>query len=425
MAVGVTVELLAGTFRGRAGDQTATTWPPSPVRLIGALLNGAHNLDGGDYSPAAGRCALARQALSVLVSAPPPVIVTPEEPIELASGTAWYAARSGDDKALKELVEMPRALASANRVGKPRTVSLLPVGSSLRYYIDADIHDENQWGALSAAARAVPFFGSSMDHAQITVDRIDTRPEPMLGEHVWGPASDSSRRSMRSLRTWTPETLAWFDDVHRAGGESVADWRISTTPYTHLAPTPRAEFGGGSPDFHMLTLGSPITLRDYAERVSTVSGWNGMDVLPAVEFNAPDKVRGFGLYGPGTAAALNSAPPNLVDGADFPGSFVSWERSTWVGPSKRWQSATPSAAHRDARVARIQLDAELRQCGLRLTEMSPRPVRRWHSSKLCVPANYGLWFITAECEDPQGDPIAGPVRAGACISSGAGLLTPC
>lgn len=423
MAVCVTVELIAGTFRGRAGDQTATTWPPSPVRLIGALLNGAHNLDGGEEPTSLDRCSLARQALSVLVAAPPPVIVTPEKPIELASGTTWYAARSGDDKSLKDLVETPRALLDSNRMGKPRTISLLPLGSSLRYYIDADIHDENQWDALLAAARAVPFFGSSMDHAQLTVDRIDTVPEPFLGEHVWGPASVGSRRSTCEIRTWTSETLAWFDDVHRAGGGSVADWRISTTPYAQTSPMSKKESGKSNTDFHMLALTSPITLRDFAKRVSMVPEWDGSNVLPAVEFNAPDKVRGFGLYGPHAEAALNAAPVELLD-TDFPGSFVSWEQSTWVGPSKRWQSTTPSAAHRDVRIARMQLDSDLQQLGLRLVDMTPRSFTRWHSVNLSVPANYKLWFITAETIDPDGEPITGPVRAGACLASGAGLLTP-
>ncbi len=425
MPVCFTVELLNGTFRGRSGDQTATAWPPSPVRLIGALLSGAHNLDGADPATPSGPCASARRALETVIAAPPPIIVTPEEPLELAGGTTWFAPRTGDGEAIKKLVEAPGVAASSNRTLKPRTVSLLPVGSVIRYYVDADIADGEQWEALCSAAHSVPYFGSSVDHAQVTVERVEAEPEYALGGHVWGPLAPDSNRTGRALRTWTRETLAWFDDVHRAGGESIADWRITTTTYAHVAPTPGASIFRGCGDFHMLTLNSPITLREFASRVAGEPEWVGADIFPAVEFNAPDRVRGFGLYGAGTGEALAAAPADLAAGADAPGSFTSWNRSTWCGPARVWQSATAAADHRDARVARKQLDADLRRYGLRLTEISSRPFTRWHSKRLSVPPNYGLWFVTAECAEPQEDPIAGPVRIGECLSSGAGLMTPC
>jgi hypothetical protein len=394
------------------------------VRLVGALINGAHSLDGADESAPERLCAAARSALEAVVCAPPPIIVTPEEPLDLSRGTTWFAPRAGDADENKKLVEAPSITASSNRTAKTRTVSLLPVGSTIRYYVSVDIPAGEQWDALCAAAHAVPFFGASTDHAQVTVERVDVEPEYQLGEHVWGPLAAGTNRVSRTLRIWTPDTIAWFDDVHRAGGGSAADWRITTTEYAHIAPSPPAPARNAGGEFHMLTLNSPITLREFAERVAAEPGWSGADVFPAVEFNAPNRVRGFGLFGNGVAAALAAAPADLATGADFPGSFVAWERSTWFGPWRNWQSATPAAAHRDPRVARRQLEVQLRQYGLTLTDLSNRPFARWHSRLLSVPSNYGLWFITAECEDPQGDPITGPVRVGECLSSGAGLMTP-
>lgn len=428
MTLQITVELLNRTFRGRAADQSATTWPPSPVRLLGALLQGAHNLDGADDPGGpSGQCALARQALAQLTTAAPPLIIAPAPPVELADTTIWFAPRAADDhkEGLKRFVAQHPSTASFNRVSKPRTVSLLPQGNEVRFYVAADVTSDQQWLALKAAAAAVPFFGSSTDHAQISIERLDAVPEPSAGEHLWRPAPAGSTDTGAQLRTWTPETITWLDDNHSHGGAAVADWRIRTTRYTQR-PIPGAnskpEVDG---NVHMLTLRAPITLRRYAERVAAVPGWQGAEILPAVEFNEPDRVRGIGLYGPGRDAALAAAPEDLVgESVLFPGSFTSWEVSTWVGPAQRWQSATASAAHRDPRVARIQLDTELRSHGLRLTALSRSPLTRWHSRQLAVPSNYGLWFLTAEAVDLDSDPVSGPIRIGQCLPSGAGLLTP-
>jgi len=423
MALRITVELLNGTFRGRAGDQSETAWPPSPVRLLGALLRGAHSLDGADDSAPSGACALARQALVQVTAAGPPVIIAPAPPVELAHKTVWFAPRDagGPTAEMKKLVAQPAAAASANRVPKSRTVSLLPLGNEVRFHVAADIADEQQWIALAAAGRAVPFFGSSTDHAQITMERVDTPPEQTLGEYLWRPVRTPATNSGVKLRTWTPDTIEWFDDNHADGGAPIPDWRVTTTTYTSR---PLQDDAGESSGFYMLALPAPITLRDYAERVTAVQGWAGADILPAVEFNAPNKVRGFGLYGPGLDGALAQAPDELLESGDFPGAFTSWKPATWIGPAKRWQSATASAAHRDPRVARTQLDTDLRSQGLRLTALSRSPLTRWHSRQLAVPSNYGLWFITAEAIDLDSDPVTGPIRIGECLASGAGLLTP-
>jgi hypothetical protein len=428
MTLRITVELLNRTFRGRAGDQSETTWPPSPVRLLGALLRGAHSLDGADDpDEPSGLCALARQALARVTAAAPPIIIAPEPPVELAHRTTWFAPRdAGDDKeGRKKLVAQPPSTASFNRVPKSRTVSLLPLGNEVRFYVAVDVMSDQHWLALKAAAAAVPFFGSSIDHAQITIEQVDSAPEPSPGEHVWRPAPAGSADTGAQLRTWTPDTIAWLDDNHAHGGASIADWRVRTTRYTQR-PLPASSSGprvGGT--VHMLTLRAPITLRSYAERVAAVPGWDGAGILPAVEFNAPDRVRGIGLYGAGSDAALAVAPEELLDQSGlFPGSFTSWELGTWIGPAPRWQSATASAAHRDPRVARMQLDTELRSHGLRLTALSRSPLARWHSRQLAVPSNYGLWFLTAEAVDPDSDPVTGPIRIGECLPSGAGLLTP-
>lgn len=425
MPIQVNVELLCGSYRGRAVDQDRTSWPPSPVRMLGALLAGAHSLDGSHGDTPTGKCADARRALEQITTAPPPLIVTPEAPVELADTVVWFAPRDAGDSyrvELSRLVRRPAVLSSSNLVSKPRTVSLLPLGNVIRFNIDTDIDDEQLWSALASAAAAVPFFGSSADPAQITVERVETYPEPEHGEHLWRPVPAAAARTA-PLRCWTPATVSWFDDNHIHRGAPVADWRVTTTNYTQR---PARILDPGSPEnghFHMLTLPAPITMLEYADRLAGVQGWKNADILPAVEFNAPDRVRGFGLYGPRVDELLDSAPDDLI-GGDFPGSFHAWEPATWVGPSRRWVSATPTAAHRDPRAARVQIETQLERLGLRLTALSHRPFKPWHIRRLRVPVHYGLWFLTAEVPDLDSNPISGPLRIGECQSSGAGLLTP-
>lgn len=450
MAVTVHIDLISHTFRGRAACQQRSAWPPSPARLVGALLAGAHTLPGADPDSPSGQCQAARKALSTLTAAPLPMIVTPAPPVEMADNDlTWYApdhpvgnlfekpkknTSSGqvsvtDDgrksaKVLRKVVSPPTGMDASNKQPKTRTVSQLPLGTRVTYVIAAEIADGEQLDALRAAAQAVPYFGASCDHAVVTVGRDDCTVDELQenlrdGEQVWVAATGRGR-SGSTIRGWSAATVEFFDDIHRDGGTpAAADARVPETRYVRyrgkISEDPRHE--------NLLILpfsGGVKSLRQFAVIAAGLDTDEHVLVLPALDRNRGDRVRGAILVGPGRHEVADRYAD--VFALDNDVLSTGMNPPTWVGPSERWESVTPIAGHPDSFIARGEIELDLREQGLQLVAMTGGGWRKWHTTRLDLLVQYGRWFVTARTLD--GQPISGPIRIGACETAGAGLLAP-
>ncbi|MFZ2239688.1 MAG: hypothetical protein WAV90_09130, partial [Gordonia amarae] len=423
------------SFRGRGSDSDRTSWPPSPARLIGALLSGAHALrpvHGVAHTVADTAVA----AVNVLTRAPLPLIVTGEDPVELGNGTIWYAPKHADGSSLGVVTEQsgpvitPSVMRAAkvlaaipgadnrNRVAKPRTLSVLPARSKVRYIIDADI-GPGQIDALGDAAELIGHFGASTDTATVTVAATDGW-ELLDGEVVWTPSVDKSDGDV-VVRGWTAGTVSFFNDVFDAGGTAVSgDFRVPMVGYRRSSDP--ADVDRPSPELLVRPLrGGPVPLRDYARLHTTASSLCGtLDVAihPATDRNRGHRVRGLILSGADRGEAIAALDPLLDLGATLP--HTSLNPNTWSGPATSWESATALVAHSDPVVARGEAAVFLADLGLRLVAITDRP---WLHGQAAAPVpepGYGCWYVTATSDEER----FGPIRFGRFQDTGAGMLAP-
>lgn len=441
MSVLITVHLHGRTFRGRAGDASRTAWPPSPARLIGALLRGAHALDGADPHQPSGACAQARAAIRSLTSAPAPKIYTPEAPRELARNQTWYARRNAPEtlrvsaKEMERYVDLKCAFDVRTMEAKPFTVSLLPDGDTLFYLVDTDPSD-SAVAALDAAAQQVPFFGASSDHATISVRAADAGPDDSELT-IWVP--DDTRRDA-TVRGWTENTVDWFDARHllaveESGASTMlhGDWRVPEISYrktTVAYQRAGAEPSGGEHALLVIPLPRAETFHRFRELVNSFPESLRTRAFPAVDLSRAGVVRGIGIPEATTAdrdAAFAALPDEVLDFEPVAG-LRSWAAQTWQGPAPLWVSATPAAAHRDPRIARAQLTHALATRGLTLTAMVRNPTLRFQTRALPAESRFGLWFVTAEPADLDTvgrlpSPV-GPIVIGDEKDKGCGVMLP-
>jgi CRISPR-associated protein Csb2 len=239
----ITVRFPLGVYHGQAAQSAdEPEWPPSPLRLIGALLAAAHERPGAE--PEADRALLAR-----LCEAPAPTIVAPEtvaagEPIEDRS-----VGRAGEAVCLRGATRwaprnyVGRALSPRN-VGRERAaVSKVGVAIGDRpvhfAWPDLDL-TTRELERLDVLAAEVAFLGTTRSPALVHVaDTPIAEPygtwQPLRGGDAFGGGVD--------VRVPDPTTLHAFDMRHDArrssngtlqGGGMVPQVAIGRrTPYRH------------------------------------------------------------------------------------------------------------------------------------------------------------------------------------------------
>lgn len=182
-----------------AGKPNDPEWPPSPLRLIGALLAAAHGRTGADPAPA-------RALIQRLCDAAPPRIVAPEcapageqEPYEVAAlrGATRWAPRNYVDPAGISPRNLGRERAAVSKVGV--AIGTLPVEI---VWEDVAL-DAGELETMRALAEDVTFVGTSRSPAIVTVS--DRPLEDSL--RVWEPAEHGAEE----VRVPDRDTVAAFD----------------------------------------------------------------------------------------------------------------------------------------------------------------------------------------------------------------------
>ncbi|BBY54095.1 hypothetical protein H7J07_05655 [Mycobacterium koreense] len=434
MALDVTIRLHNNTFRGRAGDPDTTAWPPSPARLIGALLAGAHALRPVHGEPDA-LADSAVAAVEALTAAPLPAVVTGSEPVEMAGNTAWFTTkspwtvklaekdRSGKEATPAELasvIEPVHSVDARNKVVKSRTLSLLTGSNVIRYLIDTEVPGPSL-AALRSAAELIGHFGSATDIATVTVadhraglDELTAQVD--ADETVWVPERSGAAGVL--VRGWTPATVSFYDDMFADGGAALrGDPRVPMVRYRPIGPPP--------PPLPSLIVrpftGGVRSMKEfpaiYAQTAELLDGLD-VDVHPALDRNREGRVRGLILGGADRDEAVvrldGLLDPDVADG------YAALDPDTWSGPSRQWESVTSLVAHHDPFIARGEVEVFLSDVGLRLAAMTASPWKQFQSPAHGIGAGYRHWYVTATSDEP----LAGPIRAGRFPETGAGLLAP-
>lgn len=194
-------------------------WPPSPVRLIGALLAAAHEAPGADTDAA-------RALLERLCAAPPPVIVAPEltavgetragderagtEVVVALRGASRWAPRNHSDSEVKTNGLSPRNLARERTEVHKGGVAIGDRRVEIRWP-DLDLrHDDHR--LLDALLGELTFLGTSRSPVIARAVGADEATDAEASDR-WEPGVG---RGDAAVRVPNPGLLRAFDQRHEA-----------------------------------------------------------------------------------------------------------------------------------------------------------------------------------------------------------------
>lgn len=452
----VIVELLRPAFHG-LGNAGAVDWPPSPVRLLGALKSGAHAITSTDTA-AADPASAAHRALEKIAASPPPLIRTSAHrdlriPDTFTEGT-WVPDRlSGLGKT------SPLGAASAlslgyfdmdvvTRVRKPQNAVAL-TGGRIIYEVDVELTDP-ELHALELATKNVAYFGRSNDPAILRVERAqevhaapDTHALP--DEVIW----ITSAAPVGTTRGWTPDTIDWMDDNFERVFSSSPDIRnLPQLPAAHYTTALAYRDASATPESDADRLAVVRLDRSVAHfRIPQTMGllrpllapnWRAIPLTVSAHNKADGRLVGFGITdaahpdrAPDTADILYQVSDALarIASLDPRGKQVSSSGTlaptSWIGPALRWRSTTPLRAFPDRRVLELEIARELEDA----YGVEPLSIRfesaptfagqhRWSSSSHSD--GFAQWWV----EIMLSSALTGPLVLGASKLEGFGVLRP-
>jgi len=215
--VRVTITFPLGVYHAQSSVSfQEAEWPPSPVRLVGALLAAAHGRIGHDPEPE-------RALLQRLCEATPPVVIAPpsvavgdpvpahQDPVVRLRGASRWAPRNHTASELKELStrNVGRGRAAVEKVGT--AIGCRPV-----HIVWTDVElAASELERLAALAADVTFLGTA--RSPVLIDVTD-EPAPGDGDDVWTPLPDDAhrRRGQVEVRVPEPSLIRAFDQREAA-----------------------------------------------------------------------------------------------------------------------------------------------------------------------------------------------------------------
>lgn len=420
----ITIDLARPSFHGQQAPSTESVdWPPSPLRLVGALVAGAHSLHSA---------ALRDTALGVIrriTTAPSPVIEAPEAlPLGLRP---YFAQKTGVPpgltaaNGLEEFLSVDYfGLATKSKTLKPNAGIALS-DTRIRYLIAGITTTADELTALRAAAGAVPYFGRSNDAAIVTVG--DTEPEPLPLRRLL-PFEDPRG----STRGWTSRSVDWMDLNYELMANSRDAPQIPDTAYS-VRLAYRAVPSALSKPLQVVPLRSALPGRQVPGFMARLEVPNGAVAFPLVVAGAPHsdgRCLGIGFQTAGDGASPVTDMVSAVIRAERPTAAPILELSQrktldperWTRAARSWVSATPVRAFPDVRV----LEYLLRQrFGDRfaLLRADREPMESWQQRWPSPPGlvdGLAQWWVKLRLPTPT----AGPLRIGTANELGFGLMIP-
>lgn len=399
-------------------------WPPSPVRLLGALVAGAHALDDGSEVDQA------RSAIQTLAATEAPVIHT-SEIIALAhpatftekSAPATRKATKGQLESFLDLTHLD--MATTSRIPKPMLGVALEVPSVV---FDVGPLEAETVAGLRLAASRVGYFGRSQDHAVIAVSEEVPDLTGLSVTHI------PRRSSSGSSRGWTPQTLAWLDARHDAimnsPGHPIPSDAAAVQGLEYRSPgernTPSSATNRG-PGMSPVMFLSSIRQADVPRVLARLAASPpSVDIIPLINTGrSPARCFGLAVRGDLTpridaVQAIRDALPDLVDTDEVAGGRL-FDRYARATPSTSWITATPIRAFGHP----FMLNRAFELAGLNgveIIEADTRPANDWQNRLPDLDLGDGLsqWFVQFRTPEPT----TGPLLVGAALTRGFGLCVP-
>lgn len=441
----INVDLLRPTFHGLA-EGGRVDWPPSPLRLAGALTAGAYALQ--DHG-------LQRQALAAidqLVAERNPDIYAPEK-LDLAI-PATFTQRTGIPEKLtanelgKVLDVSIHGFDTSSRSLKPLSAVALD-GRSLSYVVESLDLDDDRLEALDAAAQHVPYFGRSQDPAVITV--ANELVERGAGRSKWIPVDSPGGKS----RGWQSNSPQWmqinFEIVRDARKQSLLSAHGYSRTLRYMLVGESAQEGTspeGTSPVVLIPVQQPIAsqhvpklMRRLNEKLEQQNLVGSAVAFPAVfsAFEHSDgRCLGIGFTVVNAHEVLSNETlsdlTGLVRGLTIENDSrpilrpnrATLQTSRWTKAASTWKSATPLRGFPDIRVLDYALRSEIQsKYGQSLTvevvRAETEPIESWHVRWPTADFQDGLtqWWVQLELSGA----ISGPLQLGASTDLGFGLFS--
>lgn len=198
--VRITIRFPLGVYHAQSSRSfDEAEWPPSPLRLVGALLAAAHGRHDAD--PSTDRALLQRlcDASAPLIVAPESVAVgeaiTADEAVRLRGATRWA----------------PRNYFTGNKGRTPASVSKVGVAIGDRpvHFIWPDVEfSAADFDRLAALAGDVTFVGTTRSPAILAVD---AEASGEVERRAWAPVATGEAATAVSVRVPDSATILAFD----------------------------------------------------------------------------------------------------------------------------------------------------------------------------------------------------------------------
>ena len=457
------VELLHGTYRadpdGSAptGRQTHGEWPPSPARLLAALIAADGTRD---------RCrGTTGEELGLLAAADSPIIHADPDPHHQPLEERYVA---GQDRARSQQQEY---LARKGVLVRPG-VRVAPRFPSIRFSYDLEIGDDDLT-ALEYRAARVGYLGCADSPVRVAVARMPESSIDSAGPPAWVPDPEGQEiiniHTRGDVERWAAAFDAWSE--HGATRGQVLRHQPRTR-YRHPDdPVPNPGLGRVRA---WLRFQRPVAgrlaamvahglkqaaLARYQQQYGDPPGWlHGhiegeaeyqlaqFLVLPNVGHRHSDgKLHGAAVWVPGgvdetEARNLANSLYSMESLSLADGKKISIDRSRggwttnphrWTSPARRWVTVLPAVSDRHQRIDSKAVVRWCKQAGL------PKPVEYRISRKPLLPGGVDL-HPTETCRPGHSqtrpyahiglvfeEKVVGPVLIGAARSYGLGLCAPC
>lgn len=392
------------TFHG-LDRESAQEWPPSPMRVLGALIAGAHAIGG---ESARNRAIAATRQVAQL---PPPIVHLPasvrlDHPDTFTEKSAPTAARMTTGP-LSKFVDMTHlGMDTSSRTAKPMRGRLLAEPTII--FELGDGLNRDQLADLQTAASQVGYFGRSQDHAVIVIS--DVEPDlTNLTAFVPDPHPAGQQRG------WTQSSCDWFEARHRAimidpGAPLPSDagafrpLRYRPTG-TDLIDGRTAEADETSMTAVMFTRG--IRPADASRELAKLDATDpSISLIPLVNYNhAPLKCYGVALAGPLetrlTMAAYMSDALGPLATDDAGAQSRLFFKYTSMPPATRWITATPIRAFGHPLMLERTLESEF-GTRVEIEAADTRPIEAWQQRLPESNLGDGLsqWFVQFRTNEP-------------------------
>lgn len=443
MIVSIRILLLRRSFHGLR-DDGQPDWPPSPTRLLGALISGAHSLE----NPV--RTAAARAVIAQISASPAPVIDVPTAVHLNIPGTytesTWTPEKVTAKTAIGFLDTSHIQIPTKSRSLKPQDAVAL-AHDEISFHLKVNLNDEEML-ALDEAVAAVGYFGRSQDNCEIRLTQSADLPE------VSEPLTVRLFPYLRShgeTRGWLRSTLDWYDiNFERVLGSDMSINKLPQLPATsYVQPLEYRDYPITSspgaviplpnqpsrkiPD-HLRSLHNALPeLRDTYSIVpltQSFSRWADGALVGIGVFPSLPRAEGVPSSSDleSVARDVDKHLSQLIGGVERPPSLPATkahDSATWTFESTRWVSTTPLRAFPDARLLAVQIEqvlverfhAKVLELTLR-SQPERRHEERWPDTVFSD--GFGQWWVELETDIP----IAGPLQLGSETESGFGVLRP-